>query len=276
MRGLFVLGVMGAFILGGCSNVQPIQQDQPLLLAAGDGIAAVQFDSLDTLTQVQIVSAQSGGKTLDIPTVPTGKSTYLFEVAAGRYCLQRFSYGGYLIFHKGEYVGCFVVPAGEVGFSGIYSPRGANGGVITGQDLDVADAKAVLRREYPHIAAQFLQPEPAPLPVAAPQEAPSSVTAHAAASATMPPPPGKDLISAWVVHDDNAFRDAIYVRNNTKWTMQITTFELYDCANIKQACKPTHPNFTLKPHETRTFTQVQPDDPQGAYSYHYRFAYGFD
>ncbi|HEV2109904.1 MAG TPA: hypothetical protein VGT99_01010 [Gammaproteobacteria bacterium] len=276
MRGLLVLGVMGAFVLGGCSSVQPIQQDQPLLLAAGDGIAAVQFDTLDMLTQVQFVSAQAGGKTLNIPSVPVGRSTYLFEVPAGRYCLQRFSYGNYLLSNKGDYADCFVVRAGEVGFSGIYSPRAQNGQVVAGQDLDVADAKAALRRDYPHIATQFLQPEPAPLPVAVPQEAPGPATAHAAASATAPPPAGKDLISAWVVHDDHAFLDTIYVRNNTKWTMEVTTFELYDCANIKQACKPTHPNFKLKPHETRSFIQVQPDDQQGAYSYHYRFAYGFD
>ena len=70
--------------------------------------------------------------------------------------------------------------------------------------------------------------------------------------------------------------DTIYVRNNTKWAMQINTFELYDCANIKQPCKPTQPGFKLKPHETRIFMQVQPEDTQGAYAFRYRFTYGFD
>ncbi|HEV7165750.1 MAG TPA: hypothetical protein VGO35_10205 [Gammaproteobacteria bacterium] len=274
MRRMLVLGMMGAVVLAGCSSVLPIQQDQPLLLVAGDGIAAVQFDTLDHLTQVQIVSAQSGGETLDIPSVPVGKRTYLFEVPAGRYCLQRFSYGNYLIFHQGEYVGCFLVSAGEVGFSGIFSPRAQDGQIVTEQNLDVTSAKAELKRDYPHVAAQFLQPEPAPLPVAVTKEAPAPATT--VGSVTAPPPAGKDLISTWIIHDDHASTDIIYVRNNTKWTLAITTFELYDCANIKQACKPTRPDFKLKPHETKIFMQVQPDDLQGAYAFHYKFSYGFD
>ncbi|HET7175601.1 MAG TPA: hypothetical protein VFK21_06275 [Gammaproteobacteria bacterium] len=276
MRRMFVLGVLGVAILAACSSVSPLQQDQPLMLAAGDGIAVVQFDTLDPLSQIQIVSPQSGGKTLTIPSAPVGKSTYVFEVPAGRYCLVRFWFGNYLLSHENGYVGCFEVPAGQVGFSGIYSPRSQGGQVVAGQDLDVTDAKAQLRQSYPHIAAQFLQPEPAPLPTAAPQEASAPAAAPATASASVPPPPGKDLLSTWITHDDRADVDSIYVRNNTKWTMEITTFEFYDCANIKQPCKVTHPNFKLKPNETKVYTQVQRDDPQGAYSFHYRFAYGFD
>ena len=274
MRRIFALGALGAVVLAGCSNLAPIQQDQPLMLAAGDGIAAVQFDTLDHLTQIQIVSDQPSGATLDIPSVPAGKSTYLFEVPAGRYCLQRFSYGSYLIFHKGEYVNCFKVTAGEVGFSGIYTPRAENGGIVTTQDLDVSAAKDELRRDFPHIATQFLQPEPAPLPAAPTPLAPGP--AAAPATPNVPPAAGKDLVSTWVTHDDGAHTDTIFVRNNTKWNLQITSFELYDCANIKQACKPTRPAFALKPHETRSFMQVQPDDLNGAYSFHYRFGYGFN
>lgn len=273
MRSLLVLGVIGAALLAGCSSVTPIQQDQPLLLAAGDGIAAVQFDTLDPLSQIQIVSPQSGGKTLTIPSAPVGKSTYVFEVPAGRYCLVRFWFGNYLLSHENGYVGCFVVPAGQVGFSGIYSPRALNGQIVAGQDLDVTDAKAQLRQSYPHIAAQFLQPEPSPLPVAATQAVPAPA---ASAQTDVPPPAGKDLFSTWITHDDHTDTDTVYVRNNTKWAMVITSFEFYDCANIKQPCTVTHPNFKLKPHETKIYTQVQPDDLQGAYSFHYRFAYGFD
>lgn len=275
MRRIFMLGLMsGALALAGCSTVAPIQQDQPLLLKAGDGVAVVQFDTLDHITQVQLVSAQSGGSTINIPSVPVGTSTYLFEVQAGRYCLQRFFYQNYLIAHRGAYMGCFMVPAGEIGFSGIYSPRGENGMVVAGQDLDVANAQKQLKRDYPHIAAQFLRPEPAPALVAAPGQAP--VPATAAITPTAPPPPGKDLISAWVEHNNQGESDTIYVRNNTKWSLEITTFELYACANIKQACTSTHPNFKLAPHQTKPFMKVQPGDARAAYSYHYRFLYGFD
>lgn len=258
----FALGTIGFAALAGCASVKPIQQDQPLMLAAGDGIAAVQFDALDNLTQVQIVSAHSSGKTLEIPSVPVGKSTFLFEVPAGRYCLQRFYVGSILIYHAGQYVGCFVVPAGEVGFSGIYSPRGEHGQIITGQDLDVANARAQLRRDYPHIAAQFLRPEPAPVAAEAPTPA-------------APPPAGSDQISTWLEHETQPRGDILYLRNNTKWPLEITLFELYDCANIKPACTPTRPNFKLAPHQTRRFMQIMPGDPQGAYAFHYRFSYRF-
>jgi hypothetical protein len=71
----FALSTIGLASLAGCASVTPIQQDQPLLLAGGDGIAAVQFDAVDNLTQVQVVSANSGGATLEITSVPIGKST---------------------------------------------------------------------------------------------------------------------------------------------------------------------------------------------------------
>lgn len=274
MRRIFILGLIGAVALAGCSSVASIQQDQPLILKAGDGIAMVQFDTLDHLTQVQLVSAQSRGNTIDIPNVPVGMSTFLFEAPAGRYCLQRFSFGNYLISHKGEYVNCFVVPAGEVGFSGIYSLRAQNGMVAAGQNLDVANAQMELKRDYPRIAAQFLRPEPELAPTTETTKAPAQ-TAPAATSTT-PPPPGKDLMSSWTEHDKQGQADTIYLRNNTKWTLDITVFELYDCANIKQACKPMHPKFKLAPHQTKPFMKVQPDNPYAAYSFHYRLRYDFD
>ncbi|HET7394880.1 MAG TPA: hypothetical protein VFK12_00420, partial [Gammaproteobacteria bacterium] len=222
----------------------------------------------------QIVSPQSGGKTIDIPSVPAGKSTYLFEVPAGRYCLQRFSYGNYLISHQGQYVNCFMVPAGEIGFSGMYAPRAYNGQVAVSQDLDVASSQAELKRDYPRIAAQFLRPEPALTPAAETAKAPAQ--AAATTTTTAPPPPGKDLISSWVEHDKQESDDTIYLRNNTKWALEITVFELYACANIKQTCKPIHPHFTLAPHQTKSFMKVQPDNPYAAYSFHYRLQYNFN
>ncbi|NDU91955.1 MAG: hypothetical protein G3I10_05000 [Ferrovum sp.] len=262
MRRQFVLAVISAAALAACSSVKPIQQDQPLLLAAGDGIAAVQFNALDHLTQVQVVSAQSGGETLNIPSVPVGKSTFLFEVPAGRYCLQRFYFGSTLIYREGQRGDCFVVPAGAIGFSGVYSPRGENGQVVTGQDLDVASESAALRRDYPRIAAQFLQPEPAPAPAQAPMPA---QTRQASNGQT----------TTWLKHETHPLEDDVYLRNDTQWPIVITTFVLYDCANIKPACTTTHPDFKLAPHQTRIFMQIAPADPQGAYAFYYRFSYRF-
>ncbi len=259
---LFVLGAISCAVLAGCAAVTPIQQDQPLLLPAGDGVAAVQFNALDHLTQVQIVSAQSGGETLEIPSVPVGKSTFLFEVPAGRYCLQRFYVGRVFIYRKFQFGDCFVVPAGALGFSGIYSPRAKHGQIVTGQDLDVAKESVELKRDYPRIAAQFLQPAPAP--VAA--EAPTPMT---------PPPAGNGQVSTWIQHHKNPLEDSVYVRNNTRWPLVIYLFDLYDCANIKPACTITHPDFKLAPHQTRMIMQIAPADPQGAYAFYYRFSYRF-
>jgi hypothetical protein len=262
MRRPFVVAVIAAAGLAACSSVKPVQQDQPLMLAAGYGLAAVQFDALDNLTQVQIVSAHSGGETLDIPSVPVGKSTYLFEVPAGRYCLQRFRVESILIYHEGQYEGCFVVPAGDVGFSGIYSPRGKQGRIVTGQDLDVAKARAELKQDYPRIAAQFLQPEPAPIAAQAP-------------TPTAPPPAGNGQVSTWIKHHTKPLEDSVYVRNKTQWPMVIYLFDLYDCANIKPACTATHLDFKLAPHQARMIMQIAPADPQGAYAFYYRFSYRF-
>ena len=263
---LFVLGAISCAVLAGCAAVTPIQQDQPLLLPAGDGLAVVQFNALDNLTQVQIVSAHSGGQTLELPSVPVGKSTFLFEVPAGRYCLQRFWERFWtenvFIYHPGQYEGCFVVPAGEVGFSGIYSPRWENGRIVTGQDLDVAKESAELERDYPRIAAQFLRSEPAP---------PTAVAPTPAAS----PRSSNGQVSTWIKHEKNPLEDSVYVRNNTQWSLVIYLFELYDCANIKPACTITHPDFKLAPHQARIIMQIAPADPQGAYAFYYRFSYRF-
>ncbi len=260
MRRLFLV-LIAAAALAGCASVTPIQQDQPLMLAAGDGIAAVQFDALDNITQVQVVAAKSGGETLSIPSVPIGQSTFLFEVPTGRYCLRRFWFENILIYEKHANSSCFVVPAGEVGFSGIFSPRGHNGQIVTGQNLDVAADSALLKQSYPRIAAQFLQPVPAPV-----AQAPAP---------TQTPTASNGQTSTWLKHETHPLEDTVYLRNDTQWPMVITMFVLYDCANIKPACDTSHPNFKLAPHQTRVFMQVQPADPQGAYAFYYRFSYRF-
>ncbi|MDE2346531.1 MAG: hypothetical protein KGL13_08685 [Gammaproteobacteria bacterium] len=258
-----VLAAMGGALLAGCASVAPIQQDQPLMLAAGDGVAAVQFDALENITQVQIVAAKSGGQTLNIPSVPVGKSTFLFEVPAGRYCLERFYVQGIFIYQKDANSSCFMVPAGQIGFSGIFSPRGEHGQIITYQNLDVAADSALLKQSYPKIAAQFLQMTPAPAAAQAP--APSQTRKSSNGQTT-----------TWIKHETHPLEDTIYLRNDTQWPLVITSFQFYDCANIKPACTTSHPDFKLAPHQTRVYMQVQPADVQGAYTFYYRFSYRID
>ncbi len=270
----FVLGAIGCTLLAACSVVSPIQQDQPLMLAAGDGVAAVQFDAVDNLTQVQIVAASSGGKTMNIPSVPVGKSTFVFEVPAGRYCLERFYVQGIFIYQKDQNSSCFIVPAGQIGFSGIFSPRGEHGQIVTYQNLDVAADSALLKMSYPRIADQFLQMTSAPAPVVV--QTPAPAPASEAAAPTETPRRSNGQTTTWLKHQTNPLEDTVYLRNDTKWPIVITTFQLYDCANIKPACTTSHPNFKLAPHQTRVFMQIQPADAQGAYAFYYRFSYQFD
>ena len=240
-----LLTAMGGALLAGCASVAPIQQDQPLMLKAGDGVAVVQFDALENVTQVQIVAAKSGGQTLNIPSVPAGKSTFLFEVPAGRYCLERFYVQGIFIYQKDANSSCFMVPAGQIGFSGIFSPRGEHGQIITYQNLDVAADSALLKQSYPKIAAQFLQMTPAP--AAAPAPAPSESRKASNGQTT-----------TWIKHETSPLEDTIYIRNDTQWPIVITSFQFYDCANIKPACTTSHPGFRIAPHQTRVYMQVQP------------------
>lgn len=263
MRSVVALGVVAVMALSGCSSLQPLQQDQPLVLDKGQGIAVVQMNTLDDMSNVQLVAENGDGATLDIPTVPVGKSLYLFVVPAGSYCMQRFNYGRILIFNKGEKNGCFQVPAGQLGFSGEFEPRGQGGGVYMGQNLDVAASQAALKQAYPRVAAQFLQPEPEPQPMAA------------AAPTPAPAATGNEQVSGWIDQSKPGV-DSIYFRNNTQWTIKFTLFALYDCANIQQACKPEHPDFKLAPRESRKYMDVLPADPHGAYSFRYRIEYGFD
>lgn len=264
MRKLMVFGVFGMAVLTGCSPLQPIQQDRALVLAKGDGIAAVQFNSPDNLNKIQLVAEADSSALLNIPDAPKGKSLYLFEVPAGNYCLQRLYFGHALIFNKGAKLGCFAVSAGQVGFSGEYQPHAASDGqVAVEQHLDAAYSQRQLQQAYPHIAAQFLQGEPEP---AVEQPATAPVGAH--------PQVGDEQVSTWV--DQSRTSDSIYFRNNTQWPITLTAFALYQCANVKQECKLEHPDFRLAPHETRKFMDVLPTDTRNARAFLYLIEYDVD
>ena len=59
MKGITrVLAVALLVTLSACGT-EPIQQDQPIMLAAGQGLAAVVFDTKDPLTDVVIESSDT-------------------------------------------------------------------------------------------------------------------------------------------------------------------------------------------------------------------------
>ncbi|MBU6422165.1 MAG: hypothetical protein KGL98_10000 [Gammaproteobacteria bacterium] len=272
MQILKISGLIVVVLLTACSNVQPIQQDQPILLAKGNGLAAVVMNTEDPLTEVFVKPAASGGTTMEIPSVPVGRTIYLFEVKAGNYCLQQFHFGQIEFFGQGADVECFVVPEGQLGYSGDLMPRVNNRQVFIHQDYDFESFRALLHRDYPKVAAQF-----------APQAPSASTTVEPSAQTPVPGLPVKAekprcnlQTCMWFEDVTGGQSQAIYIQNKTQRTIRITTLQLYDCVNIKQTCSTTKVNIRLPAHTSRQVLVVDPADPAGAYAYYVRYLYVFD
>lgn len=269
-----VIGLAGAAVLAGCS-VHPIQQDQPLVLGKDEGLAAVEFVTLDPLSEVFIRPAGNGGKSLEISAVPAGQNLYLFQVPAGHYCFQQFHYGSILFFGSGASLACFIVPAGQLGYSGNLSPLVTNGQVLVHQDYDFESFRKLLKQKYPRIAAQF---RPTPMPA---QAAPDQIQVQAApepATEQQPKPQCDNLkqVCSWAENVANSRSQSLFIKNNSKWPIRIVTFQLYDCINVKQPCTTRQVDIKLAAHTTKKVLVVDPADPDGAYTYQFRYEYGFD
>jgi hypothetical protein len=271
--GLVVGMSVVAALLGGCS-IQPIKRDQPIVLGANQGLAAVEFETLDPISEVFIRPAGDGGKSLEIAAVPAGLSLYLFQVPAGHYCFQQFHYGNIEFYGQGADVACFQVPAGQLGYSGSLSPLVTLGKVMIHQDYDYQAFRQLLKQQYPQIAAQF-QPAQTGSPVA-PAQALQQDAAEPVAKQQSPQCDKLKQVCVWADTATNTRAQTIFIKNNTKWPIRIAQFELYDCINVKQACGVKQANIKLPPHATRKIMVVDPADPDGAYNYQFRYEYGFD
>lgn len=262
-------------------GTEPIQQDQPILLAAGQGLAAVAFDTQDPLTNVVI---QSNDTKLGIASVPVGTNLYMFQVPAGSYCFVSFYVSGWRFQTADKQAQCFEVKAGELGYAGALTPRVENGGVVTHQDMDLDLLRSLMRSHYPIIARQFLPVEvkdytaaDLTAPAATTSEAPVNDTAAMPVSVTPrdPPAAGNDQISNWIEDVPGTVAQVIFVRNNTGWPMQVKRFELYDCVAVKQKCGVQKFILNLPAHATRQVMIVEPDNPHDAYMFRDRYIYGF-
>ena len=273
MRTVKLLALAACLLLVACSSVQPIQQDQPILLSKGDGLAAVVMNAEDPLTEVFVKPAASGGSAMEIPSVPVGRTLYLFEVKAGNYCFQQFHYGQIEFFGQGADVTCFVVPAGQIGYSGDLMPRINNGQVYVHQDYDFDSFRALLQRNYPKIAAQFAPPPP---PASAVKQPLTQVPVPPDLPAEAEKPNCNLQTCTWSEYVAASRSQAIYIKNKTQWTIRITILQLYDCVNIKQTCGTSQVNIKLPPRTSKQVFTVDPADPAGAYTYYFRFEYLFD
>ncbi|HEX2668280.1 MAG TPA: hypothetical protein VHP13_07890 [Gammaproteobacteria bacterium] len=142
--------------LTACS-VAPIQEDGPVRLVPGQGLAAVTFDTLDSLSEVLIDGHD--GKRLHIPSVPVGRNIYLFAVPAGEYCFVRFQYAHIAFVGKRGHLACFDVYAGELSYSGTLAPRTEGDEIVNRQVQDPAGFRTLLAQQYPQVSAEF-PPQP--------------------------------------------------------------------------------------------------------------------
>jgi|GEM_PF-5618676 len=148
-----------ALLLAGC-GVDPVQQDQPIYLQPGQGMMAVVMDTLDPITHVIIEPEDSAGAKINIPSVPAGMNVYLYPVPAGSYCFTEFQYANLHFKSVKEHETCFLVKAGELGYSGNLAPRVEGGRVYSHQNMYLEGFRTLMQQRYPIIAKQFLSPPP--------------------------------------------------------------------------------------------------------------------
>jgi hypothetical protein len=277
--------LLSVALLSACGT-PPIQQDQPVVLASGQGLAAIVLDTLDPLEQVTFVSSDGNNK-LTIAALPIGLNLYLFQVPAGDYCFTRFQFGRWNFFpqDKVQQFGCFAVKAGQLGYSGTLSPRVINGEEMTHQQFEPESFRDLLAQRYPIIAKQFMASLTPPPPPPAPSFAPEASTAAVPLVADkmdlsklkpkQSPSTGKDQVSSWAEQIGDTRSQVVFLRNNTLWTLQVANFEVYDCAGVKQICGVMKGNIILPPHVTKAVVQIDPASAYDAYAYRTRFVYGF-
>jgi len=263
-----------ALSLAGCASRPvpvpgPAKQDQPMQLATGEGIAAVQLDVSDV--QPQILLREMGGhdQVLEIRNPPMGQSLYLFKVDAGHYCMTQFYYNRQKVFPKDS--GCFTVLSGKVTFSGYLTPKVVDGLTYVDQSIRADDAEDQLKQLYPDVAKRFPRTAVPSLISAAGAKPEARQWGSPKQSATGP----DDPVSTWLEHHPS-HTESIYFHNNTDSMAMITAFQLRDCANIKQTCDPLTPYFSVPPHTTKKFMDVESAEQGKPHIYRYVFKLRFE
>lgn len=251
-------------LLSGCATLSaqaPIYPGQSVQLQPGEGVAALLMDTLDPVTQVLVVSTDDKGPTLDLPSMPAGRTLALFTAPAGTYCLKQFFYGRYHFRSKKLELGCFQVSAGHISYSGSIKPT-AGRDPATGEDAALVDQTyepsvflALLKQQYPQMMAAY--------PTAGPASG-KDVEAQNDTSREM---------ATWSVEaaDHRSFQ--VFIRNNANWPLTLTEFKITECGNIKQQCGDQPTNITILPNTTIKFMSIEQADTQQAYEFRYQYNY---
>lgn len=254
-----------AFVSAGCAT-QPIMQDQPPALGPEEGIAAVAIDSDWPLSQVFIDPAGPYGDEMEIKQIPEEKTLYLFKVKAGDYCFAQFHVGRQMYNEKwNKHKFCFRVPAGQIGYGGMYKPYVVYMGARTYWIFDPTFFKGMLRRNYPRIAAKFL---PSFNPLASLINPP----VQPATFATRSQCEKREDVCSWTEAAANRASDLVVVENDSYKTMTINAITLSDCVNVRQDCVTLPVHITVDPGKTEPVFVVTPTRPE-RYNYQYQLHY---
>lgn len=251
MRLSIVIGIMAA--LAGCATAG-LQQDGPIQLGPDQGLAGIVMNAPTRITQISFAAKDPGGKKFEVPDTQGGWTLYLIPVKAGRYCLQHFRLSR-IIFDSVQDLGCFTVLPGHITYSGDMVPSIGPDEAVTDHQFNPTLFVEALHKLFPILAGTY--------PLAAPT----------------PPPAGTDAtsddreMSTWVQDVPVTGSQAVYVKNNTSWSVKITDFSLTACMNIKQACVKTPMDTVVAPFQTRQIVVIEPAQPNAAYSYRYDYHY---
>lgn len=248
----WLLVILMAALLG-CASSSELA-NKPVQLQSGQGIAGIVLDAPNRITQIKYVATDARGGGFEVPDTQGGPSLYLIPVQAGRYCLQHFRYWR-AIFDSVQDLGCFTAVAGKITYAGTIVPSPNLSGAQTDQQFNPAQFHAMLQQQYPVIAGMYV--------VASAPEPPAGVQAT----------PASNLISTWVENVPHGAGQAIYVQNNSSWSVEIVNLRLYDCSNIKQACGTSTLHAALGPFVRKELMVVEPASTDAPYAYMYDFNY---
>lgn len=251
MRLLIVIGSLIA--LAGCASAG-LQQDGPIQLGPDQGLAGIVINAPTRITQISFVAKDPGGNKFEVPDTQGGWTLYLIPVKAGRYCLQHFRLSR-IIFDSDQDLGCFTVQPGHITYSGDMVPSILPDKAVTDHQFNPTFFTDALHKQFPILSGTY--------PLAA------STPPPAGANAT----PDDREMSTWTQDVPGTGSQAVYVKNNTSWSIKITDFNLTACMNIKQACVKTPMDIVMAPFETKQIMNIEPANRDEAYSYQYDYDY---
>lgn len=258
------LVLLAAILMEGCAGVipqPPIAPGQSVQLQPDEGIVALLMDTQDPVTQVRLESINAKDPTLDLPSMPAGQTLALFPAPAGIYCLKQFNYGRYDFHSRYLEIGCFEVTVGHISYSGNLiptvgkDPSSGRDAVLVYQQYEPSVFLALLKQQYPQLAAAY------------PTAGPSPVSEGGAQNDV-----SKELAS-WIVEAADHQSSSIMFRNNTNWDVTLTSLNLANCTNIDQPCSSQKVSVAIPPNTTIKYTTLEPDDDRKPFDFGYTYSY---